>query len=94
MTSSPPETPVGTIRDCIALITAFLADDEPHLDHVIEDMVNDLNQVDTNDVVTALIGLCISLLEQLATANGTTAQALWRDSATRIVTRLEEGPTR
>ncbi|MEU2076866.1 hypothetical protein [Streptomyces sp. NPDC013489] len=80
-----------TFRATSAYLTAYIdIDDTPVSEQITENALADLCERDSTEVVVVLTAIAGALVEQLAIAQGRTAQEVWAEHAIAYTTVLAE----
>lgn len=86
-------TPHDTLRDVVALVGGGIAErsiDDPELSRAVSAVMDDLHTAQQDDVVTAFLGVIISLVDRLARITNETPEEYWSHTAAGVSARLAE----
>ncbi|MEV7994928.1 hypothetical protein AB0O67_24350 [Streptomyces sp. NPDC086077] len=84
-------TRATTVRDAVALITGALADPEPAIDRTLDQIIEDLEQAEPIDVITAFAAFTTGLARDLALVTGECSEDIWQLYVDRITRNLTGG---
>lgn len=84
----------AAVRDVVALMTGVLteptADVDQALDHILEDVLDDLDRGEHGNTIAVFAGIVSHLLDDLAYATGEPRDDLWQHKAARITATLAD----
>ncbi|MEU1556939.1 hypothetical protein ABZ517_30160 [Streptomyces scabiei] len=81
------------LLDIVALVGGGITErqaDDPQLSRALDSVVNDLRASDSDDVLTAFLGITLGLVDRLAQHTGETPEEYWNQTAAGLSARLAE----